>query len=128
MFRLEYIPDNTTIPRGRVSSTARRGQKWWNLVAVGDVVLMANAVSGDPLGKAVIVAKELVTLEAAIENADHNHTAYNEAKLAAAGGGKDAASKVLLAELQAAYGDLRMDEPFTVLHILPLNEGPADAA
>lgn len=121
MHRLEYIPANATIPRGRVSSTARRGQKWNNLVAVGDVVLLAGAFNGDVFGKAAVVAKELVSYEVVLENADHNHSSFNPAN---AGVPKDLALK---AELEAAYGaNIPATEMFTVLHILPLNtEGDA---
>lgn len=116
---LLYVRANNNVPRGRVSSTARRGSKWWDQAAVGDVLQMRNTEDKEPLGRAVVVAKELVTLADVLENADHNHVAFTDFRVLQ----KKVDAGVVLAEaLGRAYGaDMLPSEPFTILHILPLN-------
>lgn len=114
---LLYLRSNYGIPTGRVSSTARRGDKWYNQVDVGDIVNLRTTEDGDKIGEAVIVQKELVTLKDVLDNADHNHVAFSEEVNKHVG-----PAMALAGQLQAAYGtDLKLTETFSVLHILPLN-------
>lgn len=124
MHKLYYLSENGEIPTGQVSSTARLGRKWYNLVEIGDVVALTITGSERKFGEAVIVAKETLAYADVINNADHNHVAaFNHF-----GEGKTAAQK-LEDVLKAAYGVefFDPDELFTVLHILPLSdEGEVD--
>lgn len=111
---LEYVAANKFIPDGRVSSTARRGSKWWNKVRVGDVVDLTITETKAVFGQAVIVAIELLPLLAVLDNADHNHVAFEFPD--------QNPREKLVDALTRAYGqNLEYDEAFTVLHILPLN-------
>lgn len=113
---LLYLADNNDIPAGRVSSTARKGLKWSELVQVGDVVDLRTTEDGEKFGEAAIVAVEVLSLVDVLDNADHNHVAFGS-KVAAG----VSARSVLIDELYAAYGPLSLLDTYTVLHILPLN-------
>lgn len=115
-YDLEYIQDNLDIPDGMVSSTARRGRKWYDRVDVGDVVNIKCVETGEIVGRAAVVLKELMPYHEVIENADHNHV--NKAFPA----NPEDPGTALAAALERAYGPLLLDEEFTVLHILPLND------
>jgi hypothetical protein len=110
---LFYVAGNAFVPEGRVSSTARRGDKWMNQVNVGEMVNLKVTETGESFGVAVVVEKELVDFVDAIENASHNHTAFNPKNTSLH------PSTALYRELTEAYGDdLKADEPFTILHII----------
>jgi hypothetical protein len=115
--RLEYLPANSVIPNGVVSSTARKGGKWLNKVDVGDVVDLVMTGSGEVFGQAAIVCVEYLPLRDVIENAAHNHVGHNNE-------GRNG-RVLLLQALEAAYGALDPNDKFTVLHILPLNQAVA---
>lgn len=112
---LLYLRQNNNVPRNRVTSTARKGSKWFDGTSIGDVVMMRNTEDHEPLGKAAIVAKEFIEYQDVIANADHNHVGVK---------GVDN-GPALAAALTAAYGESAPTEKFTVLHILPLNESIA---
>lgn len=112
---LQYISANSDVPFGRVSSTARKGDKWHDLVEPGDVVNL-QVTGGEVFGQAVIIAKELVQYHDVIENADHNHVAFKGSKH------EDPAVK-LESALTACYGHNYPDDEFTILHIMPLGRG-----
>lgn len=117
MQKLYYISENGEVPTGHVSSTARRGDKWFNQVEAGDVVAMTVTETDKEFGEAVIVLTELATYADVLNNADHNHVAFHDY-----GDGETAAEKLDRA-LKAAYGsDIQPGDLFTILHILPLNE------
>lgn len=111
---LFYVAGNAFVPTGRVSSTARRGCKWYRDAKVGDAFNLKVTESKESFGIAVLVHKELVTFRDVLVNADHNHTAFNP-KYKAVGLPADAA---LFAELRSAYGECSLGEEFTVLHII----------
>lgn len=116
--KLMYLGNNSVVPGGRVTSTARKGRKWFDLVKVGDVVDLTVTETGECFGKAAVVCKELVTLRDVLENAHHNHVAYGP-KVTPDG---CSARTVLASELYAAYGELNLPDEYTVLHVLPLAE------
>lgn len=121
MQKLYYISENGEVPTGQVSSTARRGDKWFNQVEVGDVVALTVTETDKEFGEAAIVLKELATYADVLNNADHNSVAFYNY-----GDGATAAEKLDRA-LKAAYGpDLKPDDLFTILHILPLAEADSD--
>lgn len=115
MLKLQYIKANKDIPRGVVTSTARRGTKWYEQVSVGEVVSAVVTETGEEICKAVIVCKERTDFRGVIENAGHNHVGH--------GYGTQYSRSALMKALTAAYGDLGDDDVFTVLHILPLEMG-----
>lgn len=113
---LFYVAGNAFVPTGVVTSTARRGAKWYNQAQVGDVLNLRITESEDSFGAAVVVAKELVTFADAIENSDHNHVADNPKY---ASWDKRTA---LWTELTSAYGICKPDEEFTLLHIVRVGD------
>lgn len=116
---LLYIGANSDVPFGRVSSTARRGDKWFNKVAIGDLVNLQVTETGETFGQAVIVEKELLPLADVLDNADHNHVAFKNVDK------HIASAQALYAALRDCYGsDLNALEPFTVLHIIPIGQAP----
>lgn len=121
---LLYIKDNSNIPWGVVSSTARLGAKWLHQVSPGDVVNL-KVVDGESLGKAIVINVVLKRYEDVIKEAHHNHAAWHC--------GDKTPGETLDGELRAAYpaaieqqvGDgIPPDTVFSVVHILPIN--PAD--
>lgn len=116
---LFYIPSNAFVPLGKVTSTARRGRKWFDAVEVGDTVNLCITEVGTSFGLAIVVAKELTTYEDAINEASHNHCAFNPKYDHARFGPQG----ILAAELCAAYGNVDNDEAFTILHIVVLTGG-----
>lgn len=115
MQKLYYIEQNREIPHRRVSSTARKGTKWDNLVQVGDEVELVITGTEEAFGRAVIVMKEVMPYSDVLENAQHNHVAFES------GVGRSGAAGALVAALEASYGVNDADDTFTVLHILPIN-------
>lgn len=104
-------------PRNRVVSTARRGFKYAGLVP-GDTVHLEHIGGETHIGDAVVVVKEQATLNDVLDNSDHNHV------IVARGLEKDiyAASRVLRRDLESCYGSLIPEEPFTILHLLLINQ------
>ena len=117
---LRYLKDNSYIPLGLVSSTARKGRKWFDRVKVGDRVNLVTTEDERKFGEAVVVAKELTTYEAVLENADHNHVAHEPKEVDPFA--SLSASTALDEELTSAYGDIDVDDVFTILHIIPVNQ------
>lgn len=115
MKQIEYIEANADVPRQVVTSTARRGPKWFESgLEAGDVIELAITETGKVFSRAVVVEIEMGPLWEVLENAHHNHVGH----LAPEGH----APYLLLGELTAAYGSVNLDEPFTVIHILRLEE------
>src|SRR5665213_1845019 len=98
---LKFIAANADLPRGMVTSTARRGTKWSTDVKAGDVVNLLVTESGANIGRAAIVAVQVKPLKTVCDECinDNNHTLQ---KIPAGAPGIPAA---LLADLKAAYGD-----------------------
>lgn len=113
---LQFALDSE-FPRNRVWSTARKGDKWNNALAVGDVVHLESVGGDASFGDAAVVAKEYITLDDVLANADHNHTVLT------AGLEHDAnrGAAKLRADLAHCYGPIAGSDLFTVLHLLPLN-------
>lgn len=101
-----------SIPLGVVTSTARKGDKWSHQANVGDTLRVLKVGSNEVWGYVAVVAKEFVTYNDVLKNADHNHCGFNVSKAAA--------RSHLWDELAEAYGSLDLDEPFTILHLLPI--------
>jgi hypothetical protein len=114
---LKFIKANADLPRGAITSTARRGDKWSKDAQVGDVVNLLVTESGANFGRAVVIRTEVKPLAKVCADCvvDNNH--------ALKVGDADARKPdVLMADLKAAYGeDLKDEEPFTVVHLVVLN-------
>lgn len=67
MQTLYYIQQNADVPQRRVTSTARRGVKWFNLVSVGDRIALTVKETDEKFGEAVVVLKEVAQY---VENGD----------------------------------------------------------
>lgn len=115
---MEFILANGNLPFGRITSTARRGRKWFDLATAGDRLRFRFTETGEIFGRAAVVKVELVTLMDVIDRASENH---------AAEGDGDAVS-LLQAALVGAYGKLDVTEPFTMVHFIRLNSDGRDAA
>lgn len=126
MHKLYYIEANRDIPHGVVTSTARKGTKWNEQVKIGDVVELAITGTEESLGRAVVVLTEQTDFREVLNNARHNHVAFNQD-----GSAIDAPVSVvrrkLYDALTEAYGDITHEDKFTILHILPLNEEPVSS-
>jgi hypothetical protein len=77
---MEFILPNTNIPYGRVTSTARRGRKWFDLATAGDRLRFRFTETGEIFGRAAVVKVELVTLAEVFERATENHAAEGVAE------------------------------------------------
>lgn len=119
MQKLYYIPENRFVPTRRVSSTARRGRKWNDLVQVGDEVALTITGTEEVFGRAVVVAKEVMTYDLVLDNAGHNHVAFDPENLL------DNAVALGRA-LDAAYDKIKPFETFTVLHLLRISTPTAE--
>lgn len=115
---LLYIKANADVPRGVVSSSARKGMKWYNNTYVGDVLNLKVTETGEVFGRAVVVAREYIRYDDVLDNASSNHVGV----LAKQRGDNTPARFLLASTLEAAYGKSEPQNCFTVLHILPLNE------
>jgi hypothetical protein len=117
---LKFISANAdaAIVAPGIKSTARKGDKWFNDVKEGDIVNLMITENSKVFGRAVILGKRLDTFANVCTNAleDKNHGVI----------GLDTndparAASALASDLQAAYGELAADEPFTVLSFHMVN-------
>jgi hypothetical protein len=72
---LKFIKENAEVPRGGITSTARRGTKWSEEVATGDVVNLLVTESGANFGRAAIIGTKVKTLAEVCADVvtDNNH-------------------------------------------------------
>lgn len=111
--KLYYIAGNAFVPEGKVTSTARRGSKWFDQIKVGEMVNLSMTETDESFGLAIVVHKELIPYITVLDEADHNHVADNPKWSGTPN------KKALAAELRSAYGDdITPGDLFTVLHIL----------
>lgn len=121
--KLYYVAPNAFVPEGEVSSSARRGRKWFDLVNEGDMLNLCITESDESFGVAVVVAKELLPYRDVIDEAIHNHVASNPKWEGIP------PEHALAVELQAAYGsDIDPREDFTVLHLIRITGAKASPA
>jgi hypothetical protein len=122
MHQLLYLKANSDIPRRRITSTARKGRKWFDAVAVGDLLDMRTterapySKEGEPIARGVVIKVELATFSNVIARANENHTGQRPLPE-----GKTS-SEVLYDELQAAYGDSVSTDVYTMLHFVVIND------
>lgn len=116
--RMDYISANAFIPRGLVSSTARRGSKWFDTLRVGDVVRCMITGTPTTICRAVVTDLALTTFEAVLDSATDNHVAFGRSP------GDISVTQVranLDHALRAAYGNaLRPDAVFSKVFLLRL--------
>jgi hypothetical protein len=115
--KLRFLARNKSVPRGQITTTARRGVKWYDRAAVGDRLDLIETESGEKFGEAVCVGAQVVPLHEVIAKVQISHS-YPEMVRS----GKNPHLH-LRESLVAAYGgDLRDRDLFTVLHFLVLND------
>jgi hypothetical protein len=107
-----YLASNSDVPRGIVTSTARKGRKWFDQAKVGDTLGLRVTEGNRRFGEAVVVKTELVTLAQAIARAAENHTGQRPLPAGYS------ASDVLQMELAAAYGKDGQNSPYTMVHFV----------
>jgi len=117
---LQFVPGNDEFPAsGVLTSTARRGDKWFNKAKPGellDLMLVKNDENVRRLGQAVVIGVELTSLEAILEDAASNH-AIQAADFNLSPSEK---RKLLADALERAYGPLESTEVFTKLSFMIL--------
>jgi hypothetical protein len=122
---LLYIPSNRDIPRGTVTSTARRGDKWFNLASPGDMLdLIVEGPGNEPglvdrenIGSAVVAKVELVDYGTVLARANENHVGQ-----LVGGANARSASELLARALTDAYRQIGLHEQFTMLHFIRVND------
>jgi hypothetical protein len=104
---------NASIPFGVVTSTARKGRKWFDIATSGDCLEFAFTETGEVFGAAAVVKTELVTFADIIARATENHIAH----------AKDTANVKLRlqCDLQSAYGASKDTDEFSIVHFIRLN-------
>lgn len=121
-----YVEANKRIPTGVVSSSARKGRKWFDDLMVGEVFRCVNKDTGDLITRAVCVRKELLPYRDVILTAYDNHVAWENPELRTYTPAV-MHSRRLQEALQAAYGsNICEDEPFSKIHLLPLLDWAED--
>lgn len=107
---LEFVKPNVgNIPTGVLTTTARKGDKWMK-AQPGDVLQMFEAHGGPMFGLAVVAgAPELVPYRDVLAHANRNYAGWTVKE-----------------QLEAAYGDIDPEEPFTILPFVRMNATPAD--
>lgn len=104
-------------PRGEVTSTARKGDKWSKQAKPGDVLDLKVTETGALIGRGAVILVEQQTFASVIRKAYQNHAAH---KLLAT----EAEREAVKASLRAAYGDAKDEDVYTVVHFLVLNDYP----
>lgn len=112
-----YLAANADIPRGVVTSTARRGRKWFDLCRAGDTLLLKTTESGNLLGRAVVTHCELRPLDEVLARAELNHVGQVPLPPQF-----KSVSERLAHDLTSAYGPMNMSELFTVVSYIVINE------
>lgn len=115
---LKYLDENQKPTPGVITTTARKGDKWFKLVKAGDVVNIMIAQSSKVIGRAAVVGVALTDYKTVIERAYDNQVTQRADVKAGALKAEDA----LAQELKAAYGEPKDDDVYTVVGLLPLND------
>lgn len=110
-----FLQANATLPRGEVTSTARKGDKWYKQASVGDVLTLKVTESDAVIGRAAVIAVEQSTFAAVLRKAYMNYAAKNATTVF------DERREVE-ASLRLAYGESKDDDIYSVVHFLLLNE------
>lgn len=112
-----FLQANSKLPRGEVTSTARKGDKWSKQAKPGDVLDLKVTETGALIGRGAVILVEQQTFASVIRKAYQNHAAH---KLLAT----EAEREAVKASLRAAYGDAKDEDVYTVVHFLVLNDAP----
>lgn len=115
---LLYLRENARIPTGRVSSTARLGRKWFDLLMPGEVFKCCTT-DGALLFRAVCVAKDLTTYANVLRTANDNHVGWDGDEPVPA----IVAAHRLRNALERSYGkdyNLADNTAFTKIFMMPL--------
>jgi len=109
-----YIKQNENIPEGMVTSTARKGDKWFDKAKPGDLLELRVYDDGGRwdylIGMGVVTKVERVSHVECLHRAKENHVC----QLPLPEGKR--AFEVLEQALLAAYGPSEPHEPFTMVH------------
>lgn len=119
-----FLQANAKLPRGEVTSTARKGDKWSKQTKPGDVLDLKVTETGALIGRGAVILVEQQTFASVIRKAYQNHAA--KATFVTL----EAEREAVKASLRAAYGDAKDEDVYTVVHFLVLNDEPryADGA
>lgn len=112
-----FLQANSKLPRGEVTSTARKGDKWSKQAKPGDVLDLKVTETGALIGRGAVILVEQQTFASVIRKAYQNHAAH---KMHAT----EAEREAVKASLRAAYGDAKDEDVYTVVHFLVLNDYP----
>lgn len=116
-----FLQANATLPRGEVTSTARKGDKWYKQANVGDVLTLKDTETGTIIGRAAVIAVEQSTYGAVLRKAYMNHAAKGATTVFDE-------RRTVEASLRLAYGESKDDDVYSVVHFLLLNDYADGAA
>lgn len=108
-----FLQRNDDVPTGRVTSTARKGDKWTK-AKPGDFLTLRITETKHCFGEAVVTNTEKITGAEILRRFLENH------------GGKPPAE--LRQSLAVAYGEFRDEDVFTMVHFICTNRTPESAA
>jgi hypothetical protein len=111
---LESLRGN--MPRGQVTSTARKGTKWYERVTTGDLLDLVVTETDKPFGRAVVIGAMVVPLSEVLDKPQANHSFVDAIVL------RQNPADHLRKGLEKAYGKLSERDLFTVLHFLVVND------
>jgi hypothetical protein len=118
-----YLASNSDVPRGIVTSTARKGRKWFHQAKVSDTLVLRVTEGNRRFGEAVAVKVELVTLAVVVARAAENHTGQRSLPVPGY-----SPSEVLQMELAAAYGMDGQNAPYTMVHFVVRTDAEVEDA
>ena len=114
---LLFLGVNKRIPRGKITSTAREGLKWYDRVRVGDLLNLIETETNERFAQAVCIGVHAMPLGQVIAQAPANH-AFD----AAIEDGKSPPALYVRKSIAAAYGDHDDRDIFSVVQFLVISE------
>jgi len=99
-----FLRVNSNMPFGQITSTARKGRKWFDKVKIGDILTLRYTEDNAEFGGAVVVKVELVSFGELIASEAENHATQT---------GSD-----LRKDLLAAYGAECESDEWTMVHFV----------
>jgi hypothetical protein len=109
---LLFLKENAHIPHNVVTSTARKGRKWFDQAKVGDVLMFRTTEDKALFGAGVVVRRELVRWSELLDRHQENHDGRGRQPLERA--------------LRAAYGDGCENDYWTMLFFVRLTSPDED--
>ena len=115
--KLRFLERNKgTMPRLQITSTARKGTKWYENAQTGDLLDLVVTETDKSFGRAVVIGTMVVPLSEVLAKPQINHAFFDALLL------KQNPTDHLLKALEGAYGKLNDRDLFTVLHFLVIND------